>query len=212
MTYTSHVTLHTSHVTRALIRVDFVKQYWNSVFSSFIEQYAAGLTPNPDILCNRFVKFGYLLQHAKALGADRLATGHYACVSQDGGSGGGGSGGSGGSSGGGGGGVPVRLLRPRDETKDQTYFLCQVPVCACAVTLAPLRARVRSAVVCLSFDVIYRHRCISCIRTLNNSWPQLDSLEQPYNTLFMSNKRPCAAPCSPWLTCRNLACANSRPK
>jgi hypothetical protein len=61
-------------------RVDFVKQYWNSVFTTFIEQYAAGLTPNPDILCNRFVKFGHLLQHAKALGADRLATGHYARV------------------------------------------------------------------------------------------------------------------------------------
>jgi tRNA-specific 2-thiouridylase len=58
-----------------------VKQYWNSVFTTFIDNYSAGLTPNPDILCNRFVKFGYLLQHAKSLGADRLATGHYARLS-----------------------------------------------------------------------------------------------------------------------------------
>ncbi len=103
-----------------LVRVDFVKQYWNSVFTTFIKQYAAGLTPNPDILCNRFVKFGYLWEHAQALGADRLATGHYAAV--DGHATGGG----------------VRLMRPRDEVKDQTYFLCQVCVRAlqlCTIVL-----------------------------------------------------------------------------
>ncbi len=96
--------------------MDFVKEYWNSVFAAFIQQYASGLTPNPDILCNRFIKFGYLLQHAQALGADRLATGHYARVAADVD-----------------GGVTrqVALLRPRDEVKDQTYFLCQVLNAAC---------------------------------------------------------------------------------
>ena len=100
-----------SHLSQAH-RVDFVKEYWNSVFASFIQQYASGLTPNPDILCNRFVKFGHLLQHAKALGADRLATGHYARLAAD----------DGGCKG------QVALLRPSDEVKDQTYFLCQVPI------------------------------------------------------------------------------------
>jgi tRNA-specific 2-thiouridylase len=92
--------------------VDFVKQYWNSVFATFIQQYAAGLTPNPDVLCNRHVKFGHLLQHARSLGASRLATGHYARVSAlDGAAAG-----------------HVSLLRPSDAFKDQTYFLCQVRV------------------------------------------------------------------------------------
>lgn len=84
--------------------------------------YASGLTPNPDILCNRFVKFGHLLQHAKALGADRLATGHYARVAADGGGADG----------------QVALLRPTDEAKDQTYFLCQVAAVICGICSHPL--------------------------------------------------------------------------
>lgn len=110
------------------------------MFTTFIQQYAAGLTPNPDILCNRFVKFGYLWEHAQALGADRLATGHYAAVGACAGAAAGECGGElenaavgacvGGQSAVGaygcGTGGSVRLMRPRDEVKDQTYFLCQV--------------------------------------------------------------------------------------
>jgi hypothetical protein len=104
-----HDVIHASH---SFIRVDFVKQYWNSVFATFIHQYAAGLTPNPDVLCNRHVKFGHLLEHARSLGASRLATGHYARVAAHGASTAG----------------NVSLLRPSDKFKDQTYFLCQVQV------------------------------------------------------------------------------------
>jgi tRNA-specific 2-thiouridylase len=102
-----HAAIHASH---SFFRVDFVKQYWNSVFATFIQQYAAGLTPNPDVLCNRHVKFGHLLEHARSLGASRLATGHYARVASHGAATAG----------------TVSLLRPSDMFKDQTYFLCQV--------------------------------------------------------------------------------------
>jgi tRNA-specific 2-thiouridylase len=61
-----------------LHRVDLSAQYRDRVFADFLAAYRAGLTPNPDVLCNREIKFGDCLQHARRLGADRLATGHYA--------------------------------------------------------------------------------------------------------------------------------------
>ncbi len=79
--------------------VNFMQQYWDSVFSHFIEELKAGYTPNPDVLCNREIKFKALFQKAKELGADFLATGHYAQT--HGGS----------------------LFRSQDLDKDQTYFL-----------------------------------------------------------------------------------------
>ena len=58
-----------------------VKQYWHDVFSRFVDMYEGGLTPNPDVLCNRFVKFGAFFEYATVeLGADLIATGHYARV------------------------------------------------------------------------------------------------------------------------------------
>ena len=67
-----------SHLGIPLYEADFVEQYWNKVFSHFVAQYSKGLTPNPDLECNRSIKFGALLRHAQSLGADRVATGHYA--------------------------------------------------------------------------------------------------------------------------------------
>jgi tRNA-specific 2-thiouridylase len=61
-----------------LYEADFVAQYWNSVFASFLEGLEQGLTPNPDLACNSHIKFGALLQFAQQKGADVLATGHYA--------------------------------------------------------------------------------------------------------------------------------------
>ncbi len=86
--------------------VNFSKQYWEDVFSDFLRQYAAGRTPNPDVLCNREIKFKPFLEFAKQLGADYIATGHYCGVShgEDG----------------------HRLLRARDRNKDQSYFLNQL--------------------------------------------------------------------------------------
>ncbi|WP_142333031.1 tRNA 2-thiouridine(34) synthase MnmA [Bacillus sp. AFS073361] len=86
--------------------VNFEKQYWDKVFTYFLEEYKAGRTPNPDVMCNKEIKFKAFLEHAMNLGADYLATGHYAQVEyRDG---------------------EYKMLRGLDENKDQTYFLNQL--------------------------------------------------------------------------------------
>ena len=83
--------------------VNFASEYWDRVFSHFLEEYRAGRTPNPDILCNREIKFHAFLDYAQTLGAERIATGHYARVRHtDHG---------------------TQLLRGLDINKDQSYFL-----------------------------------------------------------------------------------------
>jgi tRNA-uridine 2-sulfurtransferase len=86
--------------------VNFEKQYWDKVFTYFLDEYKAGRTPNPDVMCNKEIKFKAFLEHAMNLGADYLATGHYARVEfRDG---------------------EYKMLRGLDENKDQTYFLNQL--------------------------------------------------------------------------------------
>ncbi len=86
--------------------VNFEKQYWDKVFQYFLDEYKAGRTPNPDVMCNKEIKFKAFLEHALDLGADYLATGHYAQVEyRDG---------------------EYKMLRGLDENKDQTYFLNQL--------------------------------------------------------------------------------------
>jgi tRNA-specific 2-thiouridylase len=97
---------------------NFSGEYWRGVFAHFLAEYAAGRTPNPDVLCNREIKFRAFLDHAQALGADRIATGHYARVTQQEGR--------------------WRLLRAADASKDQSYFLCALGQQALAATLFPL--------------------------------------------------------------------------
>ncbi|UOQ46289.1 tRNA 2-thiouridine(34) synthase MnmA [Halobacillus salinarum] len=87
--------------------VNFEKQYWDKVFTYFLDEYKAGRTPNPDVMCNKEIKFKAFLDHAMALGADYLATGHYARVEEHNGR--------------------FELLRGVDSNKDQTYFLNQLP-------------------------------------------------------------------------------------
>ncbi|NOX76020.1 MAG: tRNA 2-thiouridine(34) synthase MnmA [Gammaproteobacteria bacterium] len=88
------ITLHTRN---------FSSEYWENVFSHFLDEYRAGRTPNPDVLCNREIKFKTFLEHALVLGADQIATGHYARVEyRDG---------------------YYRLCKAVDTNKDQTYFL-----------------------------------------------------------------------------------------
>jgi len=82
--------------------VNFTKEYWERVFRVFLEEYAAGRTPNPDVLCNSEIKFKAFLDFALKAGADYLATGHYARVER---------------------GEVTRLMRAVDGSKDQTYFL-----------------------------------------------------------------------------------------
>lgn len=97
---------------------NFAVQYWDQVFEHFLAEYRAGRTPNPDVLCNREIKFKTFLERAQALGAARIATGHYArtaCV--DG---------------------RWRLLRGRDADKDQSYFLYALGQQQLAATLFPI--------------------------------------------------------------------------
>ncbi|MGM8364672.1 tRNA 2-thiouridine(34) synthase MnmA [Virgibacillus sp. W0181] len=86
--------------------VNFEKQYWDHVFTYFLDEYKAGRTPNPDIICNKEIKFKAFLNHAITLGADYVATGHYAQVSNEDGH--------------------YKMLRGMDSNKDQTYFLSQL--------------------------------------------------------------------------------------
>lgn len=97
---------------------DFSGQYWAGVFEHFLAEYAAGRTPNPDVLCNREIKFRHFLEAAQALGASRIATGHYARIARRGGR--------------------WALLRARDLAKDQTYFLHQLGQAQLAATVFPL--------------------------------------------------------------------------
>lgn len=87
-----------------LSSVNFSAEYWQRVFAGFLEEYNAGRTPNPDILCNSEIKFKAFLHHAETLGANTIATGHYVRSAKD-------------ENG------QVALLRGADASKDQSYFL-----------------------------------------------------------------------------------------
>jgi tRNA-specific 2-thiouridylase len=102
----------------ALHRVSFAAEYRERVFSCFLREYAAGRTPNPDVLCNREIKFGVCLDYMQRLGASWIATGHYARVRHDG--------------------AVAELQRAADPAKDQSYFLHGVPASALAKTLFPI--------------------------------------------------------------------------
>ncbi len=97
---------------------DFSREYWDGVFTHFIDEYAAGRTPNPDVLCNREIKFKHFLDAARDLGAEAIATGHYARTEHHDGS--------------------WRLLRAADRDKDQSYFLHQLGQEQLAATRFPL--------------------------------------------------------------------------
>ena len=97
-----------------LKRVDFIKEYWDLVFKYFLDELEKGRTPNPDVMCNKYIKFDYFKKEAEKLGADYIATGHYAKL-EDG-----------------------YLKRSKDENKDQTYFLSQVKKEALENVLFPL--------------------------------------------------------------------------
>jgi len=102
----------------ALHRVSFAAEYRTQVFEYFLRDYAAGRTPNPDVLCNREIKFGVCLNYMHRLGASWIATGHYAQVRH-------------GESG-------ARLHKAADESKDQSYFLHSISATALNKTLFPI--------------------------------------------------------------------------
>jgi len=90
-----------------LHRVNFEADYRREVFAHFLDEYRAGRTPNPDVLCNRQIKFGVCLEYARRLGGERFATGHYARLTND----------------------PLgpQLLKGLDPEKDQSYFSTPSP-------------------------------------------------------------------------------------
>jgi tRNA-specific 2-thiouridylase len=98
--------------------VNFAAEYKDRVFAAFLREYAAGRTPNPDVLCNAEIKFSAFLDHALELGASHIATGHYARVRTVDGS--------------------VQLLRGLDPAKDQSYFLHRLTQAQLARTLFPV--------------------------------------------------------------------------
>ena len=101
-----------------LRRINFAAEYWDRVFVGFLEEFRAGRTPNPDVLCNREIKFRAFLDHALSQGAQRIVTGHYARVIEDRGR--------------------YRLLKGRDASKDQSYFLYMLDQQQLSRTMFPL--------------------------------------------------------------------------
>ena len=97
-----------------LHRVDFIKEYWDYVFTYFLDELKKGRTPNPDMLCNKFIKFDLFKKEAIKLGADYIATGHYAKV------------------------VNAKLYKAKDQNKDQTYFLADITKAQLENVLFPL--------------------------------------------------------------------------
>ncbi|MCL7930499.1 tRNA 2-thiouridine(34) synthase MnmA [Halomonas sp. ATCHA] len=109
---------------------NFAAEYWDNVFEHFLAEYKAGRTPNPDILCNREIKFKVFLDYAEKLGAEMIATGHYVRQGiRDG---------------------RPRLLKGLDPNKDQSYFLHAVPEAAIARTLFPVGELEKPAVRALA--------------------------------------------------------------
>ena len=106
--------------------INFSSEYWDRVFELFLEEYKAGRTPNPDILCNQEIKFRAFLDYALDLGADRIATGHYARIFSTN--------------------NRQHLLTGIDETKDQSYFLYRLTQRALRHSLFPLGEMKKTAV------------------------------------------------------------------
>ena len=100
-----------------LHKISFATEYRDRVFAHFLSEYKAGRTPNPDVLCNREIKFGVCFDHAKRLGAEFFATGHYARIKH---------------------GPAPQLLRGLDQGKDQSYFLHAVSASALKQALFPI--------------------------------------------------------------------------
>lgn len=106
--------------------VNFAKEYRERVFSLFLDEYRKGRTPNPDVLCNREIKFNVFLDFAEKLGAEKLVTGHFANIGQQDGE--------------------YQLLRAADENKDQTYFLYMINQRALSKAMFPVGNLVKEQV------------------------------------------------------------------
>jgi len=120
------------HLGISLRTVNFSTEYWDRVFQYFLMEYQSGRTPNPDVLCNKEIKFRTFLEHALELGADRIATGHYARVDRVA--------------------DRYRLLKASDKNKDQSYFLYQLGQDALAHAEFPIGQMQKAEVRQLAHD------------------------------------------------------------
>lgn len=121
-----------------LLRVDFVKEYWDKVFTYFLDEYKKGRTPNPDVYCNKFIKFDSFLDYAMEKGFDLIAMGHYAKRGEWEGH--------------------SCLYKAKDKSKDQTYFLAQLneeQISKCLFPLGDvLKSEVREMAHALGLDSV----------------------------------------------------------
>lgn len=119
-----------------LYRIDFVKEYWDYVFTYFLDELKRGRTPNPDIMCNKYIKFDMFIKEALKLGADFIATGHYARIKDN------------------------QLLRGLDDNKDQTYFLSQLSKKQLENVLFPVGDLIKDEVrkIASKYDLITAHK------------------------------------------------------
>ena len=121
--------------------IDLSDEYKKGVIDGMLADYAAGITPNPDVLCNREIKFGAFLRWARSAGADKIATGHYAHISEAGGR--------------------YQLLRGKDTNKDQSYFLFRLTQDELARSLFPVggiaKPEVRALATKFDLPVAQKH-------------------------------------------------------
>lgn len=112
--------------------VDLSEDYWDKVFTNFLEEYKNGRTPNPDVLCNQEIKFKVFAEHALAMGADKIATGHYARIIKSN--------------------QGYELHKGKDHNKDQSYFLCRLNQQQLADAIFPVGVMEKQAVRKLAED------------------------------------------------------------
>ena len=147
-----------------LHKANFSDEYWDRVFKQFLSEHEKGRTPNPDILCNREIKFKSFYEYALKIGADFIATGHYArVVHKDG---------------------VASLYRSKDINKDQTYFLHEVSSKEFAKTIFPLSDLYKNEVRDIADHIIVMKEGEKIFDGNNQAFQSLNA-EQTFTEIFM---------------------------
>ena len=116
-----------------IVRKDFIEEYWKEVFAQFLDTYKRGYTPDPDVFCNKYIKFGHFYEYAKSLGFDTIAMGHYAMrIDED---------------------NESHLYKAFDLNKDQSYFLSQISCEQLSHCLFPLQGFTKPQVRALAEEL-----------------------------------------------------------
>ena len=163
--------------------INFAAEYWDRVFENFLQEYSAGRTPNPDILCNKEIKFKAFLDYAlEDLHADFIATGHYCLRSFDGGID-----------------APAHLLRGLDSNKDQSYFLHAIGPNKLHKVLFPVghlpkpQVRPPKRKIALAFALLVRSALISSYINTCHMQPRKAQLSPPKVRWWVNTQASCTA-------------------